>query len=737
MNLSIAALIPFLPLLAAIGCLMCAMRPSWRGFAGTLCVGGIGLSFLLTLALAAPMLAVGTSPQTVAVWNWLEVGRLTVPFGFALDGLTLVMLLVITGIGSLIAVYATGYMRGDRGYARFFAAMSLFIFAMTVLVMADNLVLLFLGWEGVGLCSYLLIGYYFQKPEAVAAAKKAFIVNRIGDAGLLVGMFLTYQVFGTLSLHGETGVLAQAGARVSELAAGTAGGASAAELAIPLLLMLGAFGKSAQLPLYVWLPDAMAGPTPVSALVHAATMVTAGVYLIARMMPVFELSPVALPLIATVGGVTALYAACIALTCNDLKGVFAYSTVSQLGYMFLGLGALSATGGVFHLVTHAFFKALLFLTAGSVMHALAGQLDLRRMSGLRHRMPVTCVLMAIGCVALAGFPFTAGFYSKDLILGDTLGFGLFFAEGSFLRPLYLTLAALGLLTAFLTAVYTTRVWVMVFLGAERFEMGDEHHDAVPDPEAGSAAEAEALHDHPHPDEAQTQAHAAVPHEMPWWPMNAPLVLLAAGALFAGVLLHGPMAELIHGHSTAEPAGLLADSGAEAPALSHISGYDKTDAQAETSDHPVAKYHHTYLAGVDAHTVMLWASVVAALSGILTGFAAFNRVRRNTPAHPPAGTWVDRLSHTLSTNRWYSHLIVTPLRVVAQVFWALDGLVVNGLSRAVGVLPAMLGRGLQPVQSGKLQGYGLGMVLGMALLALMVLLVLSGQLGSAGTGFVGR
>jgi len=549
-----AILIPWLPALAAGVIGFIALREPLQRFAGQICAGAIGVSFIFAMLVWSRL----GDPETIRLYDWIAFGSeagsgggfgsgINIGFSYYLDALTMVMLAVITGVGCLIAIYATGYMKGDPGYWRFFTYVGLFIFAMTTLVMADNLVLLFLGWEGVGVCSYLLIGYYYDKPTAVAAAKKAFIVNRIGDFGFLLGIFLIYQAFGTVeistSLEAARGLLTHATPdTLSDAGAAAMLQASqhpASLLWIPFLLMIGAFGKSAQLPLYVWLPDAMAGPTPVSALVHAATMVTAGVYLIARCIPLFELSPYALPTVAVVGGVTALFAATIAMTCNDLKGVFAYSTVSQLGYMFVGVGCLSTTGAIFHLSTHAFFKALLFLTAGSVMHALAGQLDIRTMGGLRKKMPVTCWLMFAGCLSLAGFPFvTSGFWSKDLILGDALAYGM----GGGGRPVYLLVVLLGVVTAFLTAFYSFRLWFTVFMGPERFEMGDDHHaedhtpEAPPEtpleasPEVVLQDASQASHDSDHGD-ADDHAHSGgghAPHEMPWWPMNAPLSVTASG-----------------------------------------------------------------------------------------------------------------------------------------------------------------------------------------------------------------
>ncbi|MCC7145411.1 MAG: NADH-quinone oxidoreductase subunit L [Phycisphaeraceae bacterium] len=670
MTLQPAILIPWLPALSAGLCGLCCVRKSWRRLAAPLTIGAIFASFLLAVLVspavkpfdpAEPDLA----PHVVTLFSWIHVGDFRVDMAYFLDPLTLLMLMVVCGVGTLVAVYAAGYMAGDRGYARFFAGVSLFIFAMTTLVMADNLVLLYLGWEGVGLCSYLLIGFYYQKPSAVAAAKKAFIVNRIGDLGFALGIFLIYSTFHTVSLA-EVLSLAH---HVEE--------PTTAHLWIPFLLMLGAFGKSAQIPLYVWLPDAMEGPTPVSALIHAATMVTAGVYMIARLLPVFELSPYALPTVAIVGAVTALFAATIALCQYDLKRIYAYSTISQLGYMFLGVGVLSTVGGMFHLFTHAFFKALLFLTAGSVMHALAGQLDLRKISGLRTRMPITCLLMLFGCLALAGFPFTAGFFSKDLILADVLVRGL-----SLHQPLYTTLAVVGLVTAFLTAFYTFRLWFRVFLGPTRYELGDEHHAADGAHAAGHAADAHDI----------KIEHVHDAHEMPWL-MNAPLVVLAVGALFAGLFCKSWL------------AGLVTQSSAAAAAAHSL-------------------HAHATLCGYDPHLAMEFISSAVAVLGIAAAayFHWLNRPAADSVAARYRGL-VSLLNHKYYVDEIYDALIVRPLRALGGLCFVLDRLIVEGLVALVGFLPRLLGLGLQPTQQGALQGYGLGMAAGIAILALLIALAL--------------
>ncbi|MGA2167787.1 MAG: NADH-quinone oxidoreductase subunit L [Terracidiphilus sp.] len=384
---------------------------------------------------------------------WISIGTLHIDFSFVLDELSLVMLLVVTGVGLLIHVYSVGYMAHDDGYARYFSYLNLFLFFMTTLVLAGNALLMFVGWEGVGLASYLLIGFWFQKTSAADAGKKAFIVNRIGDFGFLIGMFLLLANFGTLTYH-----------EIAARLVANPGWQGGVLTVTALCLLLGACGKSAQLPLYIWLPDAMEGPTPVSALIHAATMVTAGVYMIARTHVLYDHSPFALGTVAVVGAATALFAATIGLVQNDIKRVLAYSTISQLGYMFLGCGVAAYSAAIFHLVTHSFFKALLFLAAGSVIHAIGGEQDLRKMGGLWKKLPVTFAVTTVGVLAIAGFFPFAGFFSKDAILYAA------FAQGAGGKALWFV----GLVTALLTSFYMFRLWYLTFLGKPRSETAHQH-----------------------------------------------------------------------------------------------------------------------------------------------------------------------------------------------------------------------------------------------------------------------
>jgi NADH-quinone oxidoreductase subunit L len=426
---------------------------------GTIGCATVGAGFIIGCLFLAEMLSLAPEERTriVSVFDWITAGSLQVAFAYQIDQLSIVMMLIVTGVGFLIHVYSIGYMRGDPGYWRFFAYLNLFIFAMLNLILADNFLVMFLGWEGVGLCSYLLIGFWydrkFDKGTTGDAANKAFIVNRIGDFGFLVGMFILFVTFGTLNYQA---IFAQA--------AGLPIGTPVIVIAT-LALFLGATGKSAQIPLFVWLPDAMAGPTPVSALIHAATMVTAGVYMVARCSILYALAPVSMEVVAVVGAVTAIFAATIGLAQNDIKKVLAYSTVSQLGYMFLALGAGAFAGGIFHLVTHAFFKALLFLGSGAVIHALHGQQDIRYMGNLKSHLPVTYRTFLIGAIAIAGIPPFAGFFSKDEILWKTFAAGL--------TPLWL----LGLIGAFVTAFYMFRLVVLTFEGEAHWGTDVHPHEA--------------------------------------------------------------------------------------------------------------------------------------------------------------------------------------------------------------------------------------------------------------------
>jgi NADH-quinone oxidoreductase subunit L len=722
-------LIPLLPLIGAMvsGFLMTGRRnpmahlPIWIGV-GYAAIHSILLLFgMISEAGKAHGSAIGFSQS---FWTWIEAGNFNIQWGYWFDPLTAVMLCVVCGIGFLITVFAAGYMKGEGGYFRFFAYLGLFIFSMTNLVMGENLIMLYLGWEGVGLCSYLLIGYYYEKPAAREAAKKAFLVNRIGDFGFALGIMLCFLAFGTTSYFG----------------AGVGGGDGLLEMAttpnafqqqalawIPFLLMLGAFGKSAQFPLYVWLPDAMEGPTPVSALIHAATMVTAGVYMIARCGTLFVTNEAAMITVAVVGAFTALFAATIALRQFDLKKVFAYSTVSQLGFMFVGVGVLAPVAGVFHLVTHAFFKALLFLSSGVVMHAMLGHLDMRKMSGLKTVLPVTRWLMLIGCLALAGVPLLSGFFSKDEIV----------AAAWHKSPL---LGSIMLLTAFLTAYYTFRLYFRVFEGptvvpaepAEGHHGHDDHgHDAhgMQEHTAHAHASVAAVHtgtthesgvDHAPAQGTSGSAHGHDDHHHNHEPkvMILPLIVLAIGALLAGYL-NFPKHAL--GHFLGQSPSFTYTA-QDARDYYNAKAHDDHDlvnpvalGQPEYRQASIVESEHA------AHYIFMAVSGVIALSGIGLAYMLHLKDRRRGEALPEKAPW---LARAMEAKYWvdeaYQAWIVEPLRALGNAFFMIDRFLVDGLVWMVGFVPQLGGFALKlTTQRGYLQGYALSMLLCIAVILLFV------------------
>jgi NADH-quinone oxidoreductase subunit L len=621
-------------------------------------------------------------PQQIRVYyEWIKVGDpgagrgIEIGFGLNADALSAMMVVMVTFIGTLIAIYSVGYMHGDEGYARFFAEVSLFLFSMTTLVLADNFGLLYLGWEGVGLCSYLLIGFWFTKPAAADAARKAFLVTRIGDMGLLLGILLLWSRFGHHMDYQHIFEQVKNAEESKTLDYGLLTTAC-------LLLMCGAVGKSAQFPLHVWLPDAMEGPTPVSALIHAATMVTAGVYLIARCTPLFMLAPDAQVVVATLGGITALLAALIALTQNDLKRVLAYSTLSQLGYMFMALGSGVASAGesfvtfavqaaMFHLFTHAFFKALLFLSAGSVMHAMGNVIDMRRFSGLRKILPHTHWTFLCGALALAGFPFFSGFWSKDEILDAAWTEG---GHAAHYSGWYLFLWLVGLITAGLTAFYTFRAYFMTFWGEERIPPeAAEHH--------GHAQQVAHLETGPHhhgPTDTGIQTHA--PHatgehgyESPPV-MTIPLMILAVFAVGVGAAL----------------------------GLTHLFGHFVS----HTPGLPPPEEEHLNFA-------MMAVSSVVALVGIYVAWLMYVR----QPDLPGRMARAAQGFYQLSLNKFhidelYESFILTPLAGFTAFTGIFDLRVLDGLVDLTGYLLRWLGFRFRPVQNGLVQFYALAMVLGL-------------------------
>jgi NADH-quinone oxidoreductase subunit L len=587
---------------------------------------------------------------------WFQAGDVSVNFSLLAMRLTAVMLVTVTLVGTLIAIYSAGYMRGDPGYARFFCFVSLFLFFMTLLVLANNLVVLYAGWEGVGLCSYLLIGHWYQRPSAAAAARKAFLVTRLGDAGMILGILTLWHGFGhTLELDR---IFTNADARPDPALLTTA----------CLLLFCGAVGKSAQFPLHVWLADAMEGPTPVSALIHAATMVTAGVYLVARCMPLFALAPAAQLTVAVIGAFTALLAAAIAVTQNDLKRVLAYSTMSQLGFMFLVLGAgrgnlmsAAVVAAIFHLFTHAIFKALLFLSAGSVMHAMGDVIDMRRFGGLARVLPVTHATFLCGALALAGVPLLSGFWSKDAILETVLHAG---EHGPAYRTVYLILFGVALFTAGLTAFYTFRAYFMTFWGERR----------VP-PEAGD-----------------------LPHESPAV-MLVPLVILSLGALFAGALVNSPVGHWLSGYL----------SGTSPMAKFWLSDYLEGTPRVGQVWHPPS--FNWLLAG---------GSSLMALLGIGAAYVLYAR----SPGLADRLAMRFRGLYRASAHRFYIDEVyeiavvkpLTGLAVVCRYFDAMLDDVVVLLSQ----VPRGIGALLRPIQNGLVQFYGLAMVMGLAVFLAVLL-----------------
>ena len=664
--------------------LCCALRVKSK-LPGWITVLALAGSFALVLKLYFLRGDAG-APVVVHLWDWMNFSwgdqskwhSLQADVSVYVDSLTLFWLLFVTGLGTLIAIYATEYMEADvgKGYARFFNGVSIFILAMCTLVMADNLLLLYLGWEGVGLASYLLVGYYYKKPSAVAAGKKAFIVNRVGDLGLAVGIWLIWVNYGTI----EFNTLFQVW---QDMERGVGGFDKSL---IPYCLMLGAFGKSAQLPLYVWLPDAMEGPTPVSALIHAATMVTAGVYLIARTYPLFTLHPDALATVAWVGGLTALFSATIGMAQYDFKRVFAYSTISQLGYMFMGLGVGTTFGAAYHTLTHAFFKALLFLTAGAIMHGFAGQLDLRKLSGLR-KVPgfkIVSWTMLIGCLWLSAFPYSAGMLSKDVILVQALGGK---DHG------FVWLGWIGLITAAMTAYYAFRVWFRVCAGPVFYMPGEENHD---DHDA---------HENNHDAHAAPTTHAA--HEFhphaPRWAMNGVLIVIMLGAFATGIPgymeLRGESnwAQVMMAHSSAFAGSVQAhvtdavNFGMNPHQLVEVFG-----TAASLGGIAIAMYFHL-LQRKSADKLRAW-------------LLAHNSIRW-IPVAMENKWYVDELYHAcIRGPAWIAGHILhfTDKHVV-------DGLMVNGIGR----IPPALGRLFQPLYNGVLQGYATTMAGGAALVVAWV------------------
>jgi NADH-quinone oxidoreductase subunit L len=591
---------------------------------------------------------------------WIATSTFRADFAFLLDPLTLVMLLIVTGVGFLIHIYSVGYMAHEDGYWRYFAYLNLFMFFMLTLVLAENFLLMFVGWEGVGLASYLLIGFYYQRESAAEAGKKAFVLNRIGDFGFLLAMFLMIAHFGSLSYS----TVFSAIAHHPELQGGFL-------TAIALLLVLGATGKSAQIPLYVWLPDAMEGPTPVSALIHAATMVTAGVYMVTRSHVLFDRSPFTLGVIAIIGAATALFAATVGMVQTDIKRVLAYSTISQLGYMFLACGAAAYSAAIFHLVTHAFFKALLFLAAGSVIHAMGGQQEMSAMGGLRKTIPITFWTMSAGVFAISGLPPFSGFFSKDAILYQ-----------AFLSPTAGPLLwFVGLVTAGLTAFYMFRLWYLTFFGTSRT------HDA---------------------------SHDAHPHESPW-AMLVPLILLAVLA-FAGGWIGIPQA-LGGGDQFDHFLGPVIH-----PAPSYEQVRVTLDEQGVRRATEISTPEPARRVGIESQE--RWFSVFSVVMAAIGWFFADLLYRRKPGT---ADHFVERIRgvYALLVNKYwidqvYNAVIVTPLLVLSRyLLWgAVDRGVINGGAGMAAGGVRGLGALVQRVQSGNIRSYAGWLAIGAGALLLI-------------------
>ena len=637
-------LIPLLPLAGAVWNGLCGKRYSERAV-GAIAVGAVALAFLLTLV---AVLSLGDVPHIESAGAWIAAADLEIPFNFYLDPLSTVMALVVTGVGLLIHIYAAGYMTSEGGYYRFFAYMNLFLFFMLTLVLAGNYLLLFVGWEGVGLCSYLLIGFYFRKDDAADAGKKAFLVTRIGDFGFLLALLLLYWTFDSLNF---AEVLPAAGGFAVET-----DGTGPLTL-ICLLLLMGAAGKSAQVPLYVWLPDAMLGPTPVSALIHAATMVTAGVYIIARSGPLYVHAPDALFVVALVGGVTAFYAATIGVVQNDMKRVLAYSTISQIGYMVMACGVAAFSAAIFHLVTHAFFKALLFLGAGSVIHAMGGEQDIRKMGGLKRHLPRTYWTFLAACLALAAlWPF-AGFFSKDLILWE--------AYASPYGSIWLWL--LGLATAGISSFYIFRLFFLTFHGVPR-EAGFADDSA-----AGSA------------DPTHHDPHESSP--IMTWPLIALAALSVGGGWMGSHFLFGetdPWSRFI----------------APAFELAAIPGVEAAAHLAATEHLFMALSLIVSLAGIGLAYLLYQARPTLA-EDIQLRFRVLHQVVLNK-------YYVDEI---------YRNVFVRPIVIGStEVLWkAMDVTVIDGTIQMVARGASRFGNTLRKVQSGNIRSYAGWVMLGAILL----------------------
>ncbi len=645
-----------------------------RSAAHTVTILGVLIAFVLS-AMTLQSVVVDGAHYNATVYEWMRVGALKMEVGFLVDGLTAMMMCVVTFVSLMVHIYTIGYMAEEDGYERFFSYISLFTFSMLMLVMSNNMLQLFFGWEAVGLVSYLLIGFYFKKPTAVAANMKAFLVNRVGDFGFILGIGLIVAYAGTLNYT-------EAFAKANELATLNLPGTSWMLITvICICLFIGAMGKSAQFPLHVWLPDSMEGPTPISALIHAATMVTAGIFMVARMSPLFELSDTALSFIMVIGAITALFMGFLGIIQNDIKRVVAYSTLSQLGYMTVALGVSAYSVAVFHLMTHAFFKALLFLAAGSVIIGMHHDQDIRNMGGLRKYMPITWITSLLGSLALIGTPFFSGFYSKDSIIEAVHASHLWGSGFAY----FAVIAGV-----FVTAFYSFRMYFIVFHGKERF-----HHKPFPGEHDAHGADDSHGHDDAH-GHASSQAHGGghadhvhTPHESPWV-VTLPLVLLAIPSVLIGYLTIAPM---LYGELFKDSIFINAQ---RHPAMAELaSGFHGAAAMA--------------LHGFS--TLPFW----LALAGVVVAYVFYLL----KPEIPAACARIFAPVVKVLENKYYmdwfnEHVLAAGARLVGRGLWKggdvafIDGALVNGSARGIGVLSSVI----RLVQTGYLYWYALVMILGL-------------------------
>jgi NADH-quinone oxidoreductase subunit L len=708
MENNLLSVIIFAPLAGAAINWFLGRRVRSEAFVGTVACGAVGVSTVVAfyLAFKSGGALQSTQPTLDHLWTWIQVGKFRADFGLAMDRLSGIYALFVTFVAFLIHVFAVGYMHGDKGFYRFFAYLNLFMFSMLTLVLADNFLLMFVGWEGVGLCSYLLIGYYFDRKEAGDAAKKAFITNRVGDWGFVLGIMLTFFLTGSVSFFGPSSALATIAALPTADAFGWHALFAGGVTSIAILLFIGAAGKSAQIPLFVWLPDAMAGPTPVSALIHAATMVTAGVYMIVRCNAIFSHAPTAMFIVAIIGALTALFAATIGLAQNDIKKVLAYSTISQLGYMFLACGVGAFVAAIFHVVTHAFFKALLFLGSGSVIEGMHHEQDMRRMGGLRKYMPITFATMLAGWLAICGIPIWAGFFSKDEILWKTwsarlLGMGPAELPGGAAKALWF----IGAVTALLTAIYMTRLMVMTFGGTERFRetAGGSHA------EHGATQSSDPVHEH------TEHAHAVhEPHESHWL-MTAPLVVLAILSTLGGLIgVSYALKAFIPGHPTNYLERTLEPVISAQPAAPSIEEIHLLSPPPQPIDGAPA----LFLTGTSANEglipgaeevreerLLALTSVLIAFTGVGVGFVIYRK--------RPLLTMPSLLENKYYIDEIYDAVIIHPIEAGSREgLWKLfDQEVIDGSLHALGRAVTETGGVVRYLQSGFLRSYAAIILIG--------------------------